>query len=485
LWCNHLAALALNGQSLTLSEEYVAGYFAFQPDARLTPYQEIQAVPPGHFLRINSSTTTLTRHWTFSGRSPINYKTDTEYEEQFRFLFRQSVRRRLRTDRPILAELSGGLDSSSVVCMADDIVEKEGYPAVVDTFSSFDPSEPDEDDFPYFSRVEERRGATGTHAELRGIGDSFSLFYSRFVAIPLLGERLEMKVERQKTIRRGGYRVVLSGTGGDEFLGQTLDPRVQMADLLMQWKFGDLWNQLMAWSLPVRRPWIQLLFQSATWFAPTTLRTHITKSAKAEPWINNKFAREFRLAELLLDPPKGSRWLLPSVRERMQTVPSFGRQLTNVVPSSYDVRYPFLDQSLVEFLLSIPIGQLLRPNERRSLMRRAFADLLPLEVVQRRTKAGVGRCYALTLSKHWNELQELLKDPIIAKLGFVDIQRFRKSVTDMKNGHLSFTFVRVLRGLVLECWVRDLVKRNMLRITPAVQQGAVPRGQKECSVFGG
>ena len=52
----------------------------------------------------------------------IRYKDERQYDEQLRTLFRESVRSRLRTLRPVLSELSGGLDSSSIVCMANNLV---------------------------------------------------------------------------------------------------------------------------------------------------------------------------------------------------------------------------------------------------------------------------------------------------------------------------------------------------------------------------
>jgi hypothetical protein len=113
-WSTELSPLVLSsGIKFRIDDDYIAGYFAHEPDAHLTPYREISEVPPGHFVRIRGSVTSVERYWRFVRNSRLRYKTDKEYEEHFRQIFRQSVGRRLRSDSRILAELSGGLDSSS------------------------------------------------------------------------------------------------------------------------------------------------------------------------------------------------------------------------------------------------------------------------------------------------------------------------------------------------------------------------------------
>src|SRR5260370_27468905 len=140
-WCTNLAALVLlSGRQFTLNDEYIAGFLALWPEAHLTPYREIQAVPPGKFVRIHNGQTSIHSYWSFDTKRQTRYKTDAEYEDHFYHVFRQAVRRRLRSDSPILAELSGVLDSSSIVCMADDIINKgEAEVPRIDTTSRYDP----------------------------------------------------------------------------------------------------------------------------------------------------------------------------------------------------------------------------------------------------------------------------------------------------------------------------------------------------------
>ena len=93
----------------------------------------------------------MTRHWDFDPAARIRYRTDSEYEEHFRVVFAESVRRRLRSDAPILAELSGGIDSSSIVCMADTIIARDAdaFPRL-DTLSYYNESEPHWNERPLF-----------------------------------------------------------------------------------------------------------------------------------------------------------------------------------------------------------------------------------------------------------------------------------------------------------------------------------------------
>src|SRR5258708_754876 len=59
VWCTNLAALVLlSGTQFTLNDEYIAGYLALWPEAHLTPYREIHAVPPGKFVRIRDGEVT-------------------------------------------------------------------------------------------------------------------------------------------------------------------------------------------------------------------------------------------------------------------------------------------------------------------------------------------------------------------------------------------------------------------------------------------
>src|SRR5258708_458176 len=196
--------------------------------------------------------------------------------------------------------------------------------------------------------------------------------------------------------------------------------------------------------------------------------------AKLEPWIDSTFARKHRLTARLLPATEGSWSWLPSVREIFQTYVILAGQMSHLSPSVEERRYPFLDQTLAEFLMSIPTDQVLRPGERRSLMRRALARLLPPEVLARRTKAGTGRCLTISLEKHWNRLENTLRSPLCSRLGYVNNDRFHAAISGLRNGKMPRHVVLLLRVVSLELWLRDAAARGVISIPPLLAQDIGP-----------
>jgi asparagine synthase (glutamine-hydrolysing) len=494
-WSTDLSTLVLlSGDKFHIDDDYIAGYFAHGPDTHLTPYRGVREVPPGQFVRIRNGAVSVERFWRFSPKSQIRYKTDAEYEEHFRFVFRQSVRRRLRSDSPILAELSGGLDSSSIVCMADDILANEGeQTSRLDTISYYDDTEPNGDDSIYFPKIEQKRGRVGTHVDSsKVVGSSTSLEFSEFCPLPgALGSGTRLGDERAAIVRHGGYRAVLSGIGGDEFLGGIPDPRPLLADLIVQLKLVSLAKQLTAWSLVKRRPWIQLLWQSAVEVLPAFLGQYLVKEAKVESWIRKDFARRTRLAVRQLDVNEHFGLWLPSRRSYIGGVHLMACKLakyTAPVSGLEEGRYPYLDQNLIEFILSIPASQLLRPSERRSLMRRSLSGIVPQEILSRRTKQVGARTHVLVLDKHWDDLQSIYQTPLSASLGYVDEVQLLKTICDARAGKIV-SMVRVLWTISLEYWLRDLAARGLLNgptaPSPAFRQreGPVSAKPRPATIF--
>jgi asparagine synthase (glutamine-hydrolysing) len=274
-WSTVLDPLVLfAAKPVRLDEQYVAGWFSLFPAAHLTPYVGIQAVPPSSFLLLTDRKSTRHKYWDFDPDKRIRYRNDAEYEEHFCSVFAQSIKRRLRSDTPVLAELSGGMDSSSIVCMADDVLVSGGAETPrLDTVSYFDDSEPNWNERPYFTKIEERRGRIGCHIDV-GSREMFKFDCEtdRFAATPSsVAHTSEAAKQFVCSITLQGNRVLLSGIGGDEVTGGVPTPTPELADLMARLRFQSLAHQLKAWSLNKRRPWLHLLLEALHGFFPCCL----------------------------------------------------------------------------------------------------------------------------------------------------------------------------------------------------------------------
>ena len=471
LWCSHLLPIALRCAPLTLCDEYIAAYLVMHPDAHLTPYRDIHAIPPGGFVCVTRKCCTPHRYWNFQPYSKITYANDLDYEQHFRELFAQAVRCRLRSDSRILAELSGGLDSSSIVCMADHLVNAEGISSPrVETFSFWDSEEPDDEDSRYVAQVEAQRGVSGHHAELRSIGDSLPIANFKLTAAPGFEGREEVKLAFRKLVQQEQYRIILSGRGGDEANGQALDFRVQIADCFCKFQFATAARLMRTWSVRARHPLVQLLGQSVNLILPARARFgRLNQLKRSAPWMHPAFAEHHRSSALLLTAAEGAWWWLPSTRDAFQTINTLAREMSSLPPTGVEKRYPFLDQRLLEFLMSIPPDQVLRPGDRRSLMRRALCGLLPKEVVRRKGKSSTGRCVALSLDRHWRTIEALLDSPLCCRSGFIDHSVLRNTAVLGRHGTLP-QVVRLLRVIALELWLREAAKQSLIKLPPGVKE---------------
>ena len=345
--------------------------------------------------------------------------------------------------------------------------KKESRLPRLDTISYYDNTEPNGDDSIYFPKIEQKRGRVGIHIDGSKLGSSpASLECSEFRPLPgALGAGRKLGDERADVVLRGGYRAVLSGIGGDEFLGGVPDPRAHLADLIVQFKLVSLAKQLTAWSLVKRRPWIQLLWQSAIDVAacfPGPIFGQGGQSRTVDP-------EGLCQAHQTGYPTVGCRRALRALVTHSPRLTSVACMLmacklakfTPPVSALEEARYPYLDQNLIEFILSIPASQLLRPGERRSLMRRSLAGIVPQEILSRRTKQVGARTPVLVLEKHWDELQSIYQTPLSARLGYIDEVELLKTICDARAGK-SVPLVRVLWTISLEYWLRDLAARGLL-----------------------
>ncbi len=164
LWASDLAGLTkLTNLSSEVSDEYIASYLILDEDVGRTPYRNIRCVPPGSLVRAGHDGERIRRYWTITSTREIHYKCDADYEEHLFHLLRESIRVRLRSTGPAVCELSGGVDSSSIVCIADRLHSEGLVGDYVRTASYIWDGSPGSDERKYVHEVEKMRKIQGLH----------------------------------------------------------------------------------------------------------------------------------------------------------------------------------------------------------------------------------------------------------------------------------------------------------------------------------
>jgi asparagine synthase (glutamine-hydrolysing) len=471
-WCTILDPLVLCADKcFALCEEYVAGWLAYFPSANLTPYVGIDAVPPSSFVLFRPGKRIICKFWDFDPSKTIRYHSDAEYEEHFRAVFAAAVRRRLRSDCPVLAELSGGRDSSAIVCMADAIIAQgDAETPRLDTISYYDDSEPTWNERPYFIKVEEKRGRTGWHINL-GPQDTekaesdlpIETFKERLAATPAYdGGTLP---QFRKCLTSQGNRVVLSGTGGDEVMGGVPTASPELQNLISRAHFKVLAHQLKVWALEKRRPWFHLLFEAVRGFFPPAL-VGVPKPLRPVPWLQSRFVEQNWRALTGYPSRTTLSGPLPSFQDNVHAIDGLRRQLgCNALPIEplYEKRYPYLDRTLLEFMFAIPREQLVRPTQRRVLMRRALVGIVPYEILNKKHKAFVTRSPLVTISKDWAHLAELTQHMVSHALGIVDSRNISNTLQKARRGE-EVPIVPLMRAILLEGWLRNLRRSGIANL---------------------
>jgi len=473
----------LADKTFGLNEEYIAGWLSMFPAVHLTPCVGVHSVPPSSFVLLRPRRHVESKYWDFDPKKRIRYRTDAEYEEHFRTVFATAVQRKLRSDMPVLAELSGGRDSSSIVCMADEIIARGTADTPrLDTISYFNDAEPNWNERPYFTKVEEKRGRIGWHINVEAqyperitTPEEAHESPQRHV-VPTPGYDGRTSPQVRMCLASQGNRVVLSGIGGDEVMGGVPTPAPELEDLLARGHFGALAHQLKLWALEKRKPWFHLFCEAAHAFLPPAL-VGVPKYMRPAPWLRRNFAKRHWAA--LTGYPRRMKLFgpMPSFRENVDALDVLRRQLgctASPFEPPYEERYPYLDRDLLEFMFAVPRQQLVRPAQRRSLMRRALVGIVPHEILNRKTKASVARSSMIAISNDWARFAGMTQNMLSDSLGFVDSERVWEVLQKVRRGE-RVPMITLKRTLFLEDWLKDL--RALGIIDPNITLKIEPRCQ--------
>jgi len=162
---------------------------------------------------------------------------------------------------------------------------------------------------------------------------------------------------------------------------------------------------------------------------------------------------------------------LPSFQDNVSTLDALRRQLARTAlpfEPPYERRYPYLDRDLLKFMFAIPREQLVRPTQRRSLMRRALVGIVPDEILNRKTKAFVARSPMIAIANDWAHFAGMTQNMLSSSLGIVDSERISEALQKVRRGE-AVPMITLKRTLFLEEWLKDLRALGMLNLNTTLK----------------
>jgi asparagine synthase (glutamine-hydrolysing) len=364
--------LALPGVTARADERALTDYLATgYEDPSRTFFDGLVSLPAGTYAELSLDTLRLSSpasYWAPERVQVTVHDTD-EAAARLRHVLAEATRIHLRSDVPVGCALSGGLDSSAVVVLVDQLNRREATPAPLHTFTATFPGEAiDErryvEDVLRVVRAEPHYVQPDPQALLAEL-DRFTYLHDEPVGSA--SQYAGWCVAR--TTREAGVPVTLNGQGGDEVLsGYWQSYMVSLQDLVRQRRPRALGSHLLGALLPGGNP--ELVRQ-----LPVMGRRYLAR----------RRATGGRVSAVLDMSPAQRR-----VYEiRTQYLPRLLKwDDRNFMAFSVEGRYPFLDHELIDTVLSFAPGVLYAHGWTKEPLRRGLADLLPSSIARRRSKLG-------------------------------------------------------------------------------------------------
>ncbi len=344
-----------------------------------TFFSHIKQLPMGH----NGEYHLKTGNWKlerYYSPGSTSIESDSPEETTLRLLT-DSVRLRLIADVPVGSCLSGGLDSSTIVCIIKQLLD--GDP---DTFSLVAPGFPFDEE--RYQKIVEDRCRVRRHSItlsasslLKDLPDLIHTQEQPFPTLSIYGQYLVMKLAREH-----GTKVLLDGQGSDEILGgYWWLHSFYLSELLKRKRPGEwLKNTLTYLKLKQRTVPIKSLIPLLLKRVPSSVYKPFTR------YISSEFFN-FCTREIDVIP----KWRHSDLRSvsiyaiETHILPSLLRfEDRNSMRWSVESRVPFLDYRLVDFILNLPSRLKINNGVSKFILRKAVEGIVPEEITSRKDKIG-------------------------------------------------------------------------------------------------
>ena len=348
----------------------------------------IKQIPPGHTLTSSRGMTSLRRFW--DAEYPLASREFRDDEgtciEKTRELTEEAIRLRMRADVPVGCLLSGGLDSSSVLGFASRMSDITMRAFTI----AFDDPEFDESELA-------RKTADHVFADFEPVDATKMKLADHFAESVAQGEIIQYNAHGtaryllSRAVQRAGYKVVLAGEGADElfcgygFASSAVRSRSKVATLMR------ILSPLNASEKQIRKtsPWLV-----------RTARLLNLNPAMTDPLSNRmRMMHSILSRDVDIDDPYRSLYddLAPreSIAGREPAKQLIYLWMKSIFPGyvlaadradmahGVEVRLPFLDHVLFDYVKTIPVSILAARDERKHVLREVARDVIPADVRNR------------------------------------------------------------------------------------------------------
>jgi asparagine synthase (glutamine-hydrolysing) len=446
---------------LEYEPQYLAELIALCPlSPGLSPYAGVRTFPGGTYGVLRQGRLDLHRYWTTDEfeAAPLSDASMRELPEACRTLLADSVRLRLRRGGGTWAQLSGGLDSSSVVSLAQWLAHRGTTSEGLDgTVTYVDWQDTDADEREYSDAV-----VRHWRVPNETIVDP-PFWFEEGVPPPNLDlprESLAFYPREQRLcdiVRAAGGRVLLTGFGSDElFTGSA----IFFADWLAAGRIRDALREMTRWATLGRISFWRLAYENAIRPLVSQMgwRPASVIHGRLVPWISPTVDRRYELQSRVVVVANSAGRLRHKQHDGMAgEVRAFVARLDpGLIGDKLDVRYPFLYRPLVEFAMRLPAEFCARPQARKWVLREAMCGILPELVRQRVGKGGPTDVLVRSLSAQRSYLEFLTCDPLLAELGVIDADELKASFVAASSGRDAPEGIATLlqSTLMVEAWLR-------------------------------
>jgi asparagine synthase (glutamine-hydrolysing) len=368
----------------------VHGYTDTTPD---TLFINIKQLPPGALFELDSKGLRIREYWNIQSKSQQQRRASTDCDEQFRSIFTDAVRLRLRSDVATGSCLSGGLDSSSIVCTVNRLLHERALPNVGDLQKTFSAcyQNPAYDERQYIDAV-----VAQTQVESHRTFPSAARFLEQYDTLlwhqeePFSSLGVYSQWEVFRSASESGMKVMLDGQGGDEsLLGYPQYYVPNLLRLLTPTTLGRFVAEFYALHAQHRISFTSFLagllqINLGPLMSPIYRILGVGQRGLRKDWYRthtHTLDIAYRASDHLLNHAM--------TVLRYNGLPDLLHfEDRNSMAFSIEARLPFLDVRLVEFLFSLPVEEKLDRGLTKVILRRSMSGLVPDTILSRRDKMG-------------------------------------------------------------------------------------------------